>query len=62
MSSFTMERLDLVIEPEPGNAKEVGGILNPAATRGPDGELYLFPRLVAAGNYSRGCCCKVRHG
>lgn len=53
MSSFTMQRLDLVIEPEPGNAHEVGGILNPAATRGPDGELYLFPRLVAAGNYSR---------
>ena len=26
---------------------------NPAAARGPDGQLYLFPRLVAAGNYSR---------
>ena len=26
---------------------------NPAAARGPDGHLYLFPRLVAAGNYSR---------
>lgn len=53
MKTFTMKRLSLVIEPEPGNAKEAGGILNPAATRGPDGELYLFPRLVAAGNYSR---------
>ena len=53
MSSFDMKRLDLVIEPEAGNPYEVGGILNPAATRGPDGELYLFPRLVAAGNYSR---------
>jgi len=30
-----------------------GRVLNPAAVRGPDGELYLFPRLVAAGNYSR---------
>jgi beta-1,2-mannobiose phosphorylase / 1,2-beta-oligomannan phosphorylase len=48
-----MRPLDLVIGPEPGNANEVGGILNPAATRGPDGELYLFPRLVAKGNYSR---------
>jgi hypothetical protein len=28
-------------------------VLNPAAVRGPDGRLYLFPRLVARGNYSR---------
>lgn len=48
-----MRPLDMVIEPEPGNANEVGGILNPAAARGPDGNLYLFPRLVAEGNYSR---------
>ncbi len=48
-----MHPLGLVIEPEPGNANEVGGILNPAAARGPDGNLYLFPRLVAEGNYSR---------
>lgn len=53
MSSFDMRRLDLIIEPEPGNANEVEGILNPAAARGPDGELYLFPRVVAKGNYSR---------
>lgn len=39
--------------PEPGNPHEVEGVLNPAAVRGPDGELYLFPRLVAAGNISR---------
>ena len=41
------------MEPEPGNALEVEGVLNPAAARGPDGNLYLFPRLVARGNYSR---------
>ncbi len=41
------------MEPEPGNPMEVEGVLNPAATRGPDGMLYLFPRLVAKGNYSR---------
>ena len=29
------------------------GVLNPAAIRGPDGNLYLFSRLVARGNYSR---------
>ena len=28
-------------------------MLNPAVARGPDGQLYLLPRLVAAGNYSR---------
>ena len=48
-----MRPLDLVINPEPGNANEVEGILNPAAARGPDGNLYLFPRIVAKGNYSR---------
>ena len=29
------------------------GVLNPASGRGPDGEVYLLPRLVAAGNVSR---------
>ena len=48
-----MQPLDLVVEPQPGNAYEEEGILNPAAARGPDGELYLFPRIVARGNYSR---------
>ena len=41
------------MEPEPGNSREVEGVLNPAAVRGPDGALYLFPRLVGQGNYSR---------
>ncbi len=27
--------------------------MNPAVVRGPDGHLYLFPRLVFRGNYSR---------
>jgi hypothetical protein len=43
----------MVMEPEPGNPQEIEGTLNPVATRGPDGALYLFPRLVARGNYSR---------
>jgi len=43
----------VVMEPEPGNPLEADGVLNPAAVRGSDGQLYLFPRLVAAGNYSR---------
>ena len=53
MSGFQLQRLGLVMEPEPGNPNEIEGVLNPAAVRGPDGELYLFPRLVAKGNYSR---------
>ncbi|MGA2596957.1 MAG: glycosidase [Bryobacteraceae bacterium] len=53
VSSFKLERLGIVMEPEPGNPHEVEGVLNPAAIRGPDGELYLFPRLVAKGNFSR---------
>ena len=53
MSGFQLQRLGQVMEPEPGNPHEVEGVLNPAAVRGPDGRLYLFPRLVARGNYSR---------
>jgi beta-1,2-mannobiose phosphorylase / 1,2-beta-oligomannan phosphorylase len=53
MSSFQLQRLGQIMEPQPGNPQEVEGVLNPAATRGPDGHLYLFPRLVARGNYSR---------
>jgi predicted GH43/DUF377 family glycosyl hydrolase len=53
MSDFELRRLGLVMEPEPGNPLEAEGVLNPAAARGPDGQLYLFPRLVARGNYSR---------
>jgi predicted GH43/DUF377 family glycosyl hydrolase len=53
MSGLTLQRLGVVMEPEPGNPQEIEGVLNPAAARGPDGHLYLFPRLVARGNYSR---------
>jgi predicted GH43/DUF377 family glycosyl hydrolase len=48
-----LRRIGLIMEPEAGNPHEVEGVLNPAAARGPDGHLYLFPRLVAKGNYSR---------
>ncbi len=39
---------------------ELEGVLNPAAARGPDGELYLFPRLVGRNNYSRIGIARVR--
>jgi predicted GH43/DUF377 family glycosyl hydrolase len=52
-TGFKLHRLGTLMEPEPGNALESDGVLNPAAARGPDGQLYLFPRMVAKGNYSR---------
>jgi hypothetical protein len=52
MSGFRMKRLGMLMQPEPGNPQEVEGVLNPAGVRGPDGQYYLFPRLVAKGNYS----------
>jgi len=60
MSGSKLQRLGLVMEPEPGNPQEIEGVLNPAAARGPDGELYLFPRLTARGNYSRIGIARVR--
>ena len=60
MIGFKLKRLGIIMEPEPGNPHEVEGVLNPGAVRGPDGELYLFPRLVAKGNYSRIGIARVR--
>src|ERR1700731_3006660 len=60
MSGFTLQRLGMFMDPEPGNIQEVEGVLNPAAARGRDGELYIFPRLVARGNYSRIGIARVR--
>ncbi len=59
-ATFELRRLGMLMEPEPGNPKEVEGVLNPAAVRGPDGQLYLFPRLTARGNYSRIGIARVR--
>ncbi|MET4081968.1 putative GH43/DUF377 family glycosyl hydrolase [Pedobacter sp. UYP30] len=59
MNPFKLQRLGIIMEPEPGNDLETEGVLNPAAVRGPDGNLYLFPRLVAKGNYSRIGIAKV---
>jgi hypothetical protein len=53
MSPRTLRRLGIVMEPQSDDAHEAGGVLNPAVARGPDGQLYLLPRLVATGNYSR---------
>lgn len=50
---YALRRHGMLMTPEPGNPLEVEGVLNPGLARGPDGELYVFPRMVAAGNVSR---------
>lgn len=49
---FQLRRLGTIMEPDPDDPLEAWGVLNPASAR-KDGELYLFPRIVAEGNYSR---------
>ena len=50
---WRVRRLGIVMEPTPGDPQEAGGVLNPATARGPDGQLYLLPRLATVQNYSR---------
>ena len=50
MSGFKLQRLGLVMEPEPSNPQEIEGVLNPAAARGPDGKLYLFSYFEYTGD------------
>ncbi|MFI6832641.1 glycosidase [Kribbella sp. NPDC050241] len=57
--SYTLNRVGVLMTPEPGNDLEVEGVLNPATGHTPDGTLYLLPRLVASGNVSRVGLAKV---
>ena len=50
---FQLQRIGLLMEPDPNDPSEAWGVLNPASARAPDGQFYLFPRVVAEGNYSR---------
>jgi predicted GH43/DUF377 family glycosyl hydrolase len=50
---YALSRVGVVMTPEPGNDLEAEGVLNPGSGRGPDGELYLLPRMVEEGNVSR---------
>jgi predicted GH43/DUF377 family glycosyl hydrolase len=52
-SLFKVKRLGVVMRPDPSRDDEAEGVLNPGAARGPDGNLYLFPRLVGKNNFSR---------
>src|SRR5256886_17486864 len=60
MEPWRVQRLGIIMAPDLADPREAGGVLNPAATRGPDGALYLLPRLVGAGNYSRIGLARVR--
>jgi beta-1,2-mannobiose phosphorylase / 1,2-beta-oligomannan phosphorylase len=41
-----------MMRPRPHQLQEASGVLNPGCARGRDGQLYLFPRMVAEGNHS----------
>jgi predicted GH43/DUF377 family glycosyl hydrolase len=56
---FGMRRLGVIAEPKQGDPREAWGILNPGAARGRDGQLYLFPRVIAEGNFSRIAIARV---
>jgi hypothetical protein len=55
-----LRRLGVIMELDPTDPREAEGVLNPAVARGPDGALYLLPRLVGPGNYSRIGLARVR--
>lgn len=50
---YRLTRVGVVMTPAAGDPNEAEGVLNPASGRGPDGTLYLLPRMVAEGNVSR---------
>ena len=50
---YRLERVGVLMTSQRDDPLEAEGVLNPASGIGPDGALYLLPRLVAAGNVSR---------
>jgi len=50
---YRLERLGVIMRPDPAAPFEAEGVLNPASGRTKDGTLWLLPRMVAAGNVSR---------
>ncbi|MBN9169069.1 MAG: hypothetical protein J0J11_03955, partial [Microbacterium sp.] len=50
---YALRRIGVLMSPEPGNDAEAEGVINPAAARDDSGEVRLFPRMVATGNFSR---------
>jgi beta-1,2-mannobiose phosphorylase / 1,2-beta-oligomannan phosphorylase len=54
-----LRRIGVVMSPDRERFEEAWGVLNPASARSHDGELYLFPRAVAEGNFSRIAIARV---
>ncbi|MFT4281447.1 glycosidase [Microbacterium sp.] len=50
---YEIRRLGVLMSPDPQAPEEVEGVLNPAVATDTDGRVWLFPRLVAEGNFSR---------
>jgi predicted GH43/DUF377 family glycosyl hydrolase len=50
---YIAERLGILARPVEGDYREAWGVLNPGGCAAMDGTYYLFPRMVAEGNYSR---------
>ncbi len=50
---YALERVGVIMTPDPSDPHQAEGVLNPGTAWGSDGRLYLYPRVVAAGNISR---------
>lgn len=50
---YALTRIGMLMEPDPHDPLEAEGVLNPATAWTDEGELILFPRMVATGNVSR---------
>jgi predicted GH43/DUF377 family glycosyl hydrolase len=57
---YALVRVGVLMTADPDDPREAEGVLNPASGWGPDGELYLLPRVVAKGNVSRVGLLRVR--
>ncbi len=53
LSGYRLERRGVLMEPAPNEPNQAWGVLNPATARDRNGELWIFPRLVAEHNLSR---------
>ena len=51
---FALQRLGLVMTPDPDDPREAWGVLNPGGVRAPDGTYTLFPRLAWIIHEGRG--------
>ena len=51
--AYSLERVGVLMERDIDDPREAWGVLNPASARSREGDLLLFPRLVAEGNVSR---------